>query len=308
MAYQPFPASGAPATAPTSGRRSPVLLIVGVVVLVVGVVAGIVLVLGASSTTEDSVKNLGRAVPGCETTLDFKETGTFLLFFERKGSTPELDGCSGTGQDFDRNDDEVPDQTLTLVDPDGADVDIADDSGVSYDTGGFIGEQIGEVQIDDAGKYTLTVTPDDPTDTEYAIAIGRDPTANESTMRVAGIAALAVGIVAGALLIALGLRRRGGSTGPGAATAAVPGAWAPGGTPPPTAAWPTTPSAPPTGPPSTVPSFGSPSPTPPPWSAGPTTSFGGPGGQPAPPSGGWPPADATRPQPAPDPFSRPPGA
>ena len=85
MAYQPFPASGAPATAPTSGRRSPVLLIVGVVVLVVGVVAGIVLVLGASSTTEDSVKNLGRAVPAVTTTLDFKETGTFLLFFERQG-------------------------------------------------------------------------------------------------------------------------------------------------------------------------------------------------------------------------------
>lgn len=309
MSYQPFPATAAPPPAPAPGRRRPALLVIGIVVLVIGVVGGIALLVGAGASTENSVEQLGRAAPGCETTLKFDQTGTFVVFFERAGTVADL-GCSTSGS-FDRDDDTVPDQTLTLTDPDGNDVDITNASGVSYDAGGFVGEQIGEVEIDAKGDYVLAVTPDDASDTDYAIAIGKDPTANESTMRVAGAAVLVVGLLVGVLLVVLGLRRR-------PAQPAVPGPVA--GGPPwgqvgvgPTVTWP--PAAP----------------TAPPY-AGPPTSFGVPGagpvGQPtpgAPASGdptrvwpasapGWPPApnspsaDDTRQQPAPDPFSRPPGS
>ena len=131
MSYQPLPASGStPASAP-SGRRNPVLLVVGIVVLVAGVVGGLILIISASSSTEDSVKKLARAPAGCTTTLQFDDAGTFLVFFERQGTISDLDGdCSNDGS-FESDNDEVPDQTLTLVDADDNEVDIDDASGVS---------------------------------------------------------------------------------------------------------------------------------------------------------------------------------
>ena len=291
MSYQPFPASGStPAPAP-SGRRNPVLLVVGIVVLVAGVVGGLILIISASSSAEDSVKKLARAPAGCTTTLQFDDPGTFLVFFERQGTISGLDGdCSNDGS-FKSDSDEVPDQTLTLVDADDNEVNIDDASGASYDAGGFAGEQIGEVKIDDAGEFRLTVTPDDDNNTSYAIAVGKDPTANEGTLRIAGIAVLAAGVVLGVLLILLGLRKRGG--GPtGTPAPAVPGAWTPAATPP--ASWPPAAPAPSYGapPPSSVPTYGSPGPAPP--------TFGAP-------TAPWSSDDPTRPQPPPDPFSRPPG-
>ena len=309
MSYQPFPGAGTPTPPPSSrGRRNPALLVIGVIVLVAGVVGGLVLLLGASSSTEDSVKDLGRAPAGCTTTLQFEQTGTFLVFFERTGTVDDLGGgCPNTG-DFDRADDTVPDQSLTLTDPDGDDVTIDDASGVDYDAGGFAGSQIGSVDIDVAGDYELTVSPDDADDIGYAIAVGKDPTANETSMQIAGIAALAGGLLIGGLLIALGARRRGRVTPLPAAGPSWPQA-----TVGPTVMWPP---APPTAPP-----YG-----------GPPTAFGGPGnGSFGPPGAatpgssglpGWPPttprwppvaqppsspADPTRPEASPDPFSRPPG-
>jgi hypothetical protein len=305
MSYQPFPASVAPTVPSSTGRRNPVLLVLGIVVLVAGVVVGLLLLLSASSATEDGVTGLGRAPAGCSTTLKFDQTGTFLVFYERSGTIADLDGgCPQSGR-FDRADTEVPAQTLTLTDPDGRTVRITDATGVSYDTAGFEGTQIGKVAIADKGDYELTVTPDDAADVNYAIAVGKDPTATESTRRIAGFVVLGAGLLLGGLLIALGARRRRS----GAATTG-PTTW-PVGAPPPSATWPPrAPAAPPY--------------------AGPPTSFGGPTGapwtvapgriEPQPLPGGRPPAspptwggsapspqDPTRQQPAPDPFSRPPG-
>ncbi len=307
MSYQPFPVSVPPAVPASRPRRNPVLLVVGIVVLVAGVVGGVVLLMSASSSTEDSVKKLARAPAGCTTTLDFDSAGTFLVFFEQQGTVSGLDGdCAGGDGSYGRSHGDVPDQTLTLAGPDGQAVSIDDASGASYDAGGFVGTQIGKVQIDGAGEYRLTVSPDDPSDTNYAVAIGKDPTGNEDTLRIAGFAVLIGGVVIGALLIVFGLLRRGGPVTTPAA--AVP--WAPAGPQP--AVWP--PAAP------TAPPYGAP----PPPAVGPVSPWGPapasppPGGAPyrvpswsAPPSGppsGPPssPDDPTRQQPTPDPFSRPP--
>ncbi|MFT3855455.1 MAG: hypothetical protein QM733_22395 [Ilumatobacteraceae bacterium] len=306
MSYQPFPTTSAAPVVPSSpGRRNPVLLILGIVVAVAGIVGGLILLLSASSSAEDSVKNLARAPAGCTTTLDFDSTGRFLVFFERQGTITGLgDDCGGGDRAFGRSDDEVPDQTLTLTGPDGQNVDLAGASGTTYDAGGFAGVQIATVQIDDAGEYELTVAPDDASDTNYAIAIGKDPTANEGTLRLAGIGVIVAGVLVGGALVLLGLRRRGGSPTP----VPMPG-WPQGGATT-TQAWPTA------------------APAAPPY-AGPPTSFGGPAttpsGQPPQPSYGaaWPPAtqqlpgtgwsspaqeEPPRPVPPPDPFSRPPGS
>ena len=72
---------------------------------------------------------------------------------------------------------------------------IDETSGITYDTDGFDGQQIGTVDIDESGDYELTVTPDDADDIGYAIAVGKDPTATESTRRIAGFAVLAAGLL-----------------------------------------------------------------------------------------------------------------
>ena len=237
------------------------------------------------------MKKLARAPAGCTTTLQFDDAGTFLVFFERQGTISDLDGdCSNDGS-IESDNGEVPDQTLKLVDADDNEVDIDDASGVSYDAGGFKGEQIGELKIDDAGEFRLTVTPDDADNASYAIAIGKDPTSNEGTLRIAGIAVLAVGVVLGVLLILLGLRKRGGGPA-GTPVPAAPGGWTPAATSP--ASWPPAASAPWYGspPPTGVPTYGRP-PTAPPTFGAPTVP--------------WSSDDPTRPQPPPDPFSRPPG-
>lgn len=304
MSYQPFPTTSAGPVAPSSpGRRNPLVLILGIILAVAGIVGGLVLLLSASSSTEDSVKKLARAPAGCTTTLDFDSTGKFLVFFERQGTITGLgDDCGGGDRAFGRSDDEVPDQTLTLTGPDGQRVDIDDASGTTYDAGGFAGAQIGTVQIDDAGEYELTVAPDDADDTDYAIAVGKDPTANEGTLRLAGTGLIVAGVLVGGALVLLGLRRRGGSPTP------APG-WPQGGA----TATPTWPAAAPSVPPYAGPptSFGSPAPTP---SGPPTQPSHGAAWPPATqqlPGSGWSsPAQEEPPPPAPppDPFSRPPGS
>ena len=168
MSTQPFPpSSGAPAPAPggAGGKRNPVLLVLGAILAVAGIVVGLVLIGRASSTVGDNVEQLGRAPAGCSTVLDFSETGTFLVFYEHKGTLPDLPGgCGGGGDTFDRGAGDAPRQTLSLRDANDDEVTIDDASGTSYRASGFAGEEIGTVKIDDAGRYTLSVSPRDAAD------------------------------------------------------------------------------------------------------------------------------------------------
>ncbi|MCU1501110.1 MAG: hypothetical protein JWM12_464 [Ilumatobacteraceae bacterium] len=261
MSSQPFPPSGAlasPAPSPSgapAGKRNTVLLVLGIVLVVVGVVAGLLLINRASSSVADNAQQLARAPGGCTTSLQFDKTGEFLVFYESKGRVGELDGdCGGNDASFDSGSSDRPDVQLNLADPDDAPATIEDASGISYDAGGFTGEEIGKVRIDAPGLYQLTVEPADPS-ASYAIAIGKDPTSDEGPLKAIGVGILIAGVVLGVLLIAIGLRRRGGAEP--LVTAVPGGTWSP--TVQPTATWPTQPQQPPTYSP---PGFGAPPPAP----------------------------------------------
>jgi hypothetical protein len=275
MSFQPTaPASGVVASSggATNGKRNPVLLVIGVVFVVVGVVAGLFLISKASSSVGDNVAKLARAPGGCTTSLEFDTTGEFLVFYESKGKVGDPGGdCSANGASFDRGDDHPPPQTLTLVDAKDKQIKLADASGTSYDDGGFKGTEISKARIDDAGVYLLTVAPNNADETGYAIAIGKDPTGDEGTLKAVGLGVLIAGLVIGALLIFPGLRKRGGGQPP-IVTAIPANNWGSGG---PTTAWQPQPQpAPmwPPQPPASPPGFGAPPSYAPPTSSPPTSS------------------------------------
>ncbi len=268
MSSQPFPpATGASSTASGLGgsdgsggsgsRRNPVLLVIGVLLVAAGVVGGLLLVKAASSSVGDNAKKLARAPGGCTTSLQFDKTGTFLVFYESKGRVGDLGGnCTGNGASFDRAGSSPPVQTLRLVGPDKKSVAIDDASGTSYNASGFKGAEIAKVKIDSSGLYLLTVSPHQASEADYAIAIGKDPTSDRSTLQAAGLGAVIAGVVLGALLILLGLRKRGGGA-TYLATATPAPAWNPAG---PTITWQTQPQQPPT----MSPGSATPAPPPPP--------------------------------------------
>lgn len=266
MSSQPYSPTAVQPVAPR-GARTPALMVLGGVLLVAGVVGGLVLLLKSTSTVEDHVKAMARAPAGCTTSLQFDSKGTFDVFVERTGRVGDLSGgCPASGSSYDRRGTELPPQTLSLVDSKDRKVGLDDAGGATYDAGGFRGTRVATVSIDDTGEYKLTVTPGDPSDSNYAIAVGKDPTAQQGTLRAAGIGALVAGVVLGGLLLVLGLRHRAPAR-PALATGAP--TWTPGPAPAPQAPWSPQPTAP-------APR-GAPSPT---WAAQP----------PPPPSPTWPPA------------------
>jgi hypothetical protein len=180
----------------------------GIAVAVIGVIVGGALASLAASTKEDTVKKFARAPVGCTTTLEFEKVATFTLFVETKGSAIDVGGdCTGNGSSYDRADGDPPSVTLVLVDEDDNPVDLTESTAYSYDTGSFRGEAIQQADISTPGTYRLTVSSDD---TDFAIAIGGDPEADSSTVLVIGGAVFLAGLLAGAILVVLGLRRKGG--------------------------------------------------------------------------------------------------
>lgn len=209
-AFMPQAAPGAPAA-----RKFGPLAVLGLVVALVGVVAGVVLYAMSGSRAEDAVRKLARAPAGCTTTLDFEKTGTFIVYVETKGEVGDVAGdCPGNGASYERDADDLPDVELRLVDPDDAEIDLDDRDGVSYDAGGFRGTSIHSVRIEQSGRHRLTVTSDD---TDFAIAIGKDPEGDASSMKTLGIGVAVAGLVVGVLLLVLGRRK-----GPAQPVAAVP--------------------------------------------------------------------------------------
>lgn len=211
MSYQPFPPAGTSQAGPVASprRRSPLVASIGVVVLVAGIVVGGLLVLMSTTSVESNAKKLARSPSGCTTSLQFDKTGTFLVYFEHKGHVAGLDGtCPTSNTSYERAGADVAKQTVSLTDSKGNDVELSDAGGKSYDAGGFQGELISTVRIDSPGVYRLSITPSDPTDTDYVLAIGNDPKSDQSTLLIAGITSIVGGLIIGGLLMLLGLRRR----------------------------------------------------------------------------------------------------
>lgn len=244
-------------TPPAKGSRRKGLLLLGVLLLLAGLGTGAALFVTSGSQYQDAVKSLQRAPVGCDTEFNFSGTGTFIFYAESKGKIGDLRGdCVNTGTDYSHGAGRIR-VDLTLTDSNGDPVDLARAGGASYDKGGYVGSEIRSLDIKKPGRYTLSVQSDD---SDFAIAVGRNPKKDAESMQKIAIIAAAAGVVLGGLLIILGLRRKAvpaGASGIGQPGAFQPGAFQPGGFPP--AGQPNwTPGAPPTAPPG----FGQPAPQP----------------------------------------------
>ena len=203
-----------------TGRRRG-RLVAGIVVLVVAVAGAIALWLAAGARLDAAVDGLARGPVGCDTVLDFDETGDYLVFIETKGEIEDTRGDCNADTSVDRSDNDLPDVTVTLTDPDGAEIDITDDDGVSYDASGSAGSSIGAVTIDQAGDHLLRVEADD---NDFFVSIGRDPNDGVALMRVGALALLVVGLVVGIALMVTSRRRGDVVTAPAAPWVPVPAA------------------------------------------------------------------------------------
>lgn len=277
------------ATSPARRRA----VVIGVLIVVVGVVAAIALWVAGSTRRSNAIENFARAPVGCDTTLDFAEGGTYLLFVESSGRLDEVRGDCDAPEEYDA--DVEPDEVaVTIVDPDGNDVDVDDDPpSIAYSSGDFSGRAAFEVEIADATDHVIRV--ESTTDDDFAVAVGRDPDDGVTLLQTLAIVLGLLGVTVG-LVVALAVGRGGGGTPDWSST--QPGA-SPWGAPPPTQPlYRPPPSGPPSGvPPTAVPpvpgSFAPP--PPPPGATGGTVPMPGaappPGADPSPPNA--PPASPT---------------
>jgi hypothetical protein len=234
---QPIPvAPGAPpAKVAKRGLRT-----LGLLLGLLGLIGGLTLFVLSLGQQARNVENFARAPFSCRTTLEFENTGTFTMYLETKGTVGDIGGdCDANDESYDSGDNE-PDAEVTLfnVDDNDEEVDLDRASEPSYDTGDFIGTAIHTVEIDEPGTYRLVVETEDD---DFAIAVGQDPDANVSTLRLGGIGAALGGLLLGGLLWFLGRAK----APPAAPAAAVyqpalvaneppyggPGQWQPGGPP-----------------------------------------------------------------------------
>ncbi len=219
-------------SAPAKGSRRKGLLGLGVVLLLGGLGAGAALFVTSGSQYEDAVKNLQRAPVGCDTEFNFTGTGTFIFYTESKGKIGDLRGnCENTGTDYDHGDGRIS-ADLVLTDSNDDQVDLARAGGASYDKGGYKGTEVGSLDVTEPGRYTLSVQSDD---TDFAVAVGRNPKKDAESAQTIAIIVAAAGVVLGGLLIILGLRRKSAPVGPSGQFQPggfPPGQYQPGGYPP----------------------------------------------------------------------------
>jgi len=215
------------------------MLAVGVVALVGLLALAVALWTASGARRADNVAGFARAPVGCDTTLDFEATGTFVVYLETSGGFEELAGACDAELRYDRDADDLPDPELTLIDPNGDDVDFSDASDASdasYDVDGFVGSSTRTVQIAMQGDHILTVAS--TSGEAFAVAVGRSPDDGVALLRWGAVAAAIGGLVLGGVFLVLGSRRTPSSTPVQSAWAPDDGAWpsAPPGfpVPPPT--------------------------------------------------------------------------
>lgn len=232
-----------------AGKRRTGLLVLGIVLLVAGIVGAGALWAASGARFDDSVKNLARAAVGCDTTLDFAETGEFFLFVETKGVVDGVRGdCQQEGS-YDLGEAGAPAVTLTMTDPDGESVELRLRSGVDYDAAGFVGQSERVATITTTGDHRLQVVAEDGAGELFAVAVGKDPNDGVALLQGLAIGVGVVGLLAGVVFIVLGLRRRPipePAAGPWGQQAAPGWPQSPPGASTPPPAWGT---QPPTGPP-----------------------------------------------------------
>ncbi len=203
-------------------RKGPLGL--GLLLLLGGLGAGAVLFVNAGSQYKVAVSNLQRSPVGCDTGLNFTSTGTFTFYIETVGSVGDLGGdCVNANRSYARPPDApLPVVALTLKDASGTEVRLERASGSSYDMGGYVGQAVRTLTIDQPGQYRLSVESDA---NDFAIAIGRDPAGEYDNQRLVALVAALGGLVLGGGFTLLGLRRTVRTAGSAPATADVPQWW-----------------------------------------------------------------------------------
>lgn len=263
-----------------AGRRG-WMLALGVLVIVGALVAAVAMWIAGTNREADNVAGFARAPVGCETTLDFESTGTFLLYVETTGRFGVLAGACDAPPRYDLNAGDVPAVDVTLRDPDGDVIDLDDSGAVDYDTDGFVGTSIGEVQIESVGDHVLTVEP--VGGDMFAVAVGRPPDQGVALLRWGAVSAAIGGLLLGGLLLVLGSRRPPVTPAPVAPWTPDGGGWpsSPPGFPvPPPTTGATGPPGPPRTPPAPTPPSSPPAPPATPIPQGPPGSDPSPWGPP----------------------------
>lgn len=208
---------------PPPTRQGRALVVTGVALVVVGLVGAAALSLVARNRVEATVRDLARAPVGCDTTLDFSDTGTFVLFVETAGRIDGLSGGCEAPTRYDRREATTPRVTIELVDPSGRDVPIDPTDAEGYDIAGFRATPAGEVAVDATGRHVVRVTSSEG---GVVVAIGRDPAAVGTPLTAAALAVAAVGVLGGGAALVVGVvrgRRPSPPTSASSASRASPG-------------------------------------------------------------------------------------
>jgi hypothetical protein len=189
----------------SGNQRRNVRRSLGVLAIVVGLLGGAWLWFAADQRLDDAVAGMARAPVGCDTVLDFDATGTYLVFVETTGELDDVRGDCAVDTDIRWDEEELPTVVLTLLNPEGDEVELDADEGVSYDTGDSAGESIQSIDVETPGDHTLRVESDD---SGFAIAVGRNPNDGVLAMRAGAVLAALVGIAIGVWLLSSARRRR----------------------------------------------------------------------------------------------------
>lgn len=182
------------------------MIVLGVAVVVVGLAVAIALWMAGGSRRTDAVASLARAPIGCDTTLDFSEAGEYLVFVESKGTFADVRGDCDASGDYELGSSR-PAIDITVLDPDGRQLDLADRSGtVSYSTSEYVGRSVLALEVDEPGDHVMRV--ESAGAAEFAVAVGRDPNSGVALLRGAAVAVGLLGLVVGLLLAIVAGRKR----------------------------------------------------------------------------------------------------
>jgi hypothetical protein len=192
----------------TAGRA---LGILGIVLVVGGIVGGVALYYMSERRYDDAVDELVRAPVGCDTTLDFSETGTFVVYVETEGEVDEIRGDCDAPTSYSRSG-ELP-QPEVLLFARGADEGRPplDQDDLTYENDDFSGTSIGRFEIDETGSYVVRVTDAafaaDPLAADYSVTVGRDPDDVAMPLVLAAVGVLVGGVLVGLVLLIVSASR-----------------------------------------------------------------------------------------------------
>ncbi len=193
---------------PTAGpkKSSPVLPILGALLLVASLVVGLLLLTAMGTVSRsDRINDFGRfAVEGGTTAdVDIKKTGDYTIYYEFAGDVD--------GDEIDADEREPDDLAITVTDDRDDDVRVRTISGSQqeFEVGDRRGVEIATVEFDEKGEYVINATG--TSDQPFGISIGRaslEEDLSNSGNKLLGLIVLIVGGLGGVLLLLLGLAKR----------------------------------------------------------------------------------------------------